>query len=68
MDALRAAGLDDVIVVVGGFVPDGDEQMLLRSGVARVFHPGAALEEITQYLRTATMKVRADRAAAKEAI
>ena len=68
MDALRAAGLDDVIVVVGGIVPDGDEQTLLRSGVARVFHPGAALEEIAQYLRAATTKVRAARAAAKEAI
>jgi len=64
MDALRAAGLDDVIVVLGGIVPDGDEQMLLRSGVARVFHPGVALEEIAQYLREATTKIRAARAAA----
>ena len=64
MEALRAAGLDDVIVVVGGIVPDADEQMLLRSGVARVFHPGAALEEIAQYVREATAKVRAARAAA----
>jgi methylmalonyl-CoA mutase, C-terminal domain len=64
MDALRAAGLDDVIVVVGGIVPDGDEQMLLRSGVARVFHPGAALGEIAQYVREATAKVRAARATA----
>jgi len=64
MDALRAAGLDDVIVVVGGIVPDGDEQMLLRSGVARVFHPGAALGEIAQYVREATAKVRVARAAA----
>ena len=64
MDALRAAGLDDVIVVVGGIVPDADEQMLLRSGVARVFHPGAALGEIAQYVREATAKVRVARAAA----
>ena len=64
MDELRAASLDDVIVVVGGIVPDADEQMLLRSGVARVFHPGAALEEIAQYVREATAKVRAARAAA----
>ena len=40
MDALRAAGLSDVAVVVGGIVPDEDEETLLAAGVARVFHPG----------------------------
>ena len=40
MDALRAAGLTDVAVIVGGIVPDEDEDMLLAAGVARVFHPG----------------------------
>ena len=43
MDALRDAGLADVAVIVGGIVPDDDEQMLLDAGVARVFHPGSAL-------------------------
>jgi methylmalonyl-CoA mutase, C-terminal domain len=41
MDALREAGLGDVAVIVGGIVPDEDEQMLLDAGVARVFHPGS---------------------------
>jgi methylmalonyl-CoA mutase C-terminal domain/subunit len=53
MSALRAAGLGDVAVVVGGIVPDEDERMLLESGVAKVFHPGAALEEIAQFIRAA---------------
>jgi len=64
MDALRAAGLGEVAVIVGGIVPDADEAMLLKSGVARVFHPGAALEEIAQYIRDVTSKVRASRATA----
>jgi len=64
MDALRAAGLGDVVVLVGGIVPDHDEAALLRSGVAKVFHPGAPLEEIAQYIRAATPKVRAARTAA----
>lgn len=46
MQALRAAGLEDIAVVVGGIVPDADEAMLLEAGVARVFHPGSALEDI----------------------
>jgi methylmalonyl-CoA mutase C-terminal domain/subunit len=67
MDALRAAGLGEVAVVVGGIVPDADEAMLLRSGVAKVFHPGASLEEIAAFVREVTPKVRAARAPAQEA-
>ena len=63
MDALRAAGLSDVAVVVGGVVPDADEDDLLAAGVARVFHPGAPLADIAQYIRDTTSKIRAHRAA-----
>jgi len=64
MSALRAAGLGEVAVVVGGIVPDEDERALLESGVAKVFHPGAGLEEIAQFIRQAAAKARAARAAA----
>jgi methylmalonyl-CoA mutase C-terminal domain/subunit len=64
MSALRAAGLGEVAVIVGGIVPDEDERALLASGVARVFHPGASLEEIAQFIRDAAAKARAARAAA----
>ena len=64
MAALRAAGLSEVAVVVGGIVPDEDEHALLASGVARVFHPGASLAEIAQFIREAVLKARAARAAA----
>lgn len=48
MDALDAAGLRHVRVVVGGIVPDEDERDLLEAGVSRVFHPGTAMQEITK--------------------
>jgi len=64
MDALRAAGLDDVAVIVGGIVPDEDERMLLDAGVARVFHPGATLDEIARRVRELAAAVRARRALA----
>jgi methylmalonyl-CoA mutase C-terminal domain/subunit len=64
MVALRAAGLDDVAVVVGGIVPDDDEDVLLAAGVARVFHPGGALEDIASFIRDVTSRIRAQRAAA----
>ena len=64
MAALREAGLGDVAVIVGGIVPDADEAVLLESGVARVFHPGAALGEIEPAIRDITAGVRAARAVA----
>jgi len=65
MDALRAAGVDDVAVIVGGIVPDDDEAVLLRSGVARVFHPGTALNEISGYIREVVPRLRERRRSAQ---
>ncbi|WP_436788621.1 protein meaA [Yinghuangia sp. YIM S10712] len=39
LERMRAAGLDDVPVVVGGIIPSADEQALLAQGVAAVFTP-----------------------------
>jgi methylmalonyl-CoA mutase C-terminal domain/subunit len=64
MDALRQAGLGDVAVIVGGIVPDEEEQILLDAGVARVFHPGSAMAEIAAYVRELAARVRARRVAA----
>ena len=61
MAALRAAGLQDIAVIVGGIVPDEDEQALLDAGVARVFHPGSPLDEISAFVAQAATRVRAAR-------
>jgi (2R)-ethylmalonyl-CoA mutase len=39
LEGLRAAGLDDVPVVVGGIIPDSDAKRLREQGVAQVFTP-----------------------------
>ncbi len=39
LDGLRAAGLGEVPVVVGGIIPTADEETLRKAGVARVFTP-----------------------------
>ena len=62
--ALRAAGLGDVAVIVGGIVPDEEEQMLLDAGVARVFHPGASMQEIADSVRELAARTRQARAQA----
>lgn len=44
--ALKKSGLGQIPVIVGGIVPDEDERKLKKSGVRRVFHPGAQRDEI----------------------
>lgn len=58
MAALKEADLSDVQVIVGGIVPAKDEAALLKAGVARVFHPGAALDDIVTDVITLTAKRR----------
>ncbi len=66
MQALRAADLEDVAVIVGGIVPDEDEVMLLEAGVARVFHPGSSLDEISAWIIKTVPALRARRTASEE--
>ena len=51
-ELLRAQGMDDVLVVVGGIIPDEDIPGLKRSGVAEVFQPGASTQEIVEFVRS----------------
>ena len=51
MDLLKQNEMTDVRVVVGGIIPDEDLPALREMGVARVFRPGASLQEIVEYLR-----------------
>jgi len=59
MRSLGEAGLADIAVIVGGIVPDADETMLLEAGVAKVFHPGSALEDIAAEIGRLTSARRA---------
>jgi len=51
LDGLRAAGADDVLVVVGGTIPADDIRELKKLGVAEVFTPGAPTGAIVEFLR-----------------
>ena len=50
-DGLAAEGLDDVVVIGGGVIPDDDIAELEALGVGKVFTPGTPLAEIVAYLR-----------------
>lgn len=50
LEALRARGLDDVLVFGGGIVPDADRPALAALGVGEVFGPGTDTRAVAAYL------------------
>ena len=57
MELLREKEMSDVLVVVGGIIPDEDAADLKKLGVAEVFQPGASLEKIIQFIRDSVKQV-----------
>jgi len=52
MDLLRQNKMDDVLVIIGGIIPDQDIDALKKLGVAAVFQPGTAMDNIIQFIRS----------------
>ena len=50
MELLKEKGLHDVIVVVGGIIPDADIPTLNEIGIAGVFLPGSAMQDIVDFI------------------
>ncbi len=48
---LREREMSDVLVVVGGIIPEDDAQHLKQLGVAAVFQPGTSLESVVEFIR-----------------
>ena len=51
MDGLRAQGATDVIVFVGGIIPDEDLEFCREIGIAAVFTPGTPVEEAVRFVQ-----------------
>jgi len=51
MELLRQNKMDDVLVLVGGIIPDVDVSGLKQAGVAAVFQPGTPMDEIIEFIR-----------------
>ena len=50
-ELLREEGLEDVLLVVGGIIPDEDIPELKKAGVAEVFQPGASTQQIVEFIQ-----------------
>jgi methylmalonyl-CoA mutase C-terminal domain/subunit len=51
MELLKEKGMTDIVVIVGGIVPDEDAAQLKKAGVAAVYQPGSSLEKIVEFIR-----------------
>jgi methylmalonyl-CoA mutase C-terminal domain/subunit len=56
MELLRAEKMDDVLVLIGGIIPDEDVPTLKAMGVSGVFGPGTNTEDIVQHIKTTLVK------------
>jgi methylmalonyl-CoA mutase C-terminal domain/subunit len=52
IDLLKKEGLSDVLLVVGGIIPDEDVPKLLEMGVGSVFIPGSSLDSIVEFIHS----------------
>ncbi len=58
IEALKEANLDHIGLVVGGIIPEEDENELLSLGVRKVFHPGSSLNDISEFIDLLAKDVR----------
>jgi len=50
-ELMRENKMGDVLVLVGGIIPDVDVPKLKQAGVAGIFQPGTAMDDIVQFIR-----------------
>jgi methylmalonyl-CoA mutase C-terminal domain/subunit len=51
MELLRQNKMEDVLVIIGGIIPDQDIPGLKQAGVAGIFLPGTPMNEIVEFIR-----------------
>jgi methylmalonyl-CoA mutase C-terminal domain/subunit len=51
MQLMKKEGLHDIMVLVGGIIPDQDIQKLKDCGVSEIFQPGTSSQDIVAYVR-----------------
>jgi len=50
MELLKERGIDDMLVIGGGIIPDEDIPKLKECGIAEIFGPGTNTEDIIRYI------------------
>ncbi len=51
-ELFKEKGIDDVLILGGGIVPEEDVRKLKDSGIEEIFGPGTRTDDIVEYIRT----------------
>jgi len=51
VNLLRAEGVDDMLILGGGVIPDDDIPFLIESGIEAVFTPGTPTADVVDFIR-----------------
>lgn len=52
VNLLKEQGVDDMLILGGGVIPDDDIPFLLESGIEAVFTPGTSTKDVVEFIRT----------------
>ena len=50
IEGLRERGLENVMIIAGGIIPESDREKMKKMGVSEVFGPGATSEDIITFI------------------
>ena len=56
IEGLRQQGMENVIVVAGGVIPEQDRDALMAMGIKAIFGPGSSMVHIGRFIREAVGK------------
>lgn len=51
-DLMKEQGMDDVVLIGGGIIPDADLESLLTTGIKAIFRPGTPIDQVVEWVRT----------------
>ncbi len=58
VDLAREKGMDDILVIAGGAIPDEDIPFLQERGIRAIFGPGSTIRQIADYIRQNVKSMR----------
>ena len=50
IEGLEEAGMEDILIIAGGIIPDSDRETLQDMGVSSIFGPGTSTSDIINFI------------------
>jgi methylmalonyl-CoA mutase C-terminal domain/subunit len=51
MELLKEKGMDHVLVIAGGIIPDEDKAALKAKGIKEIFGPGTRIQDVANFIK-----------------